>query len=85
MTRLYGEERIAYLLRLLRPAPEAWVRAAQELPGARRVFEEIVAHAERDLAFREALVASLEEALQREGYDPDTRILAELKRLYVDR
>lgn len=85
MTRLYGEERIAYLLRLLRPAPEGWVRAAQELPLARRTLDEIVARAERDLAFRDALVADLEEALQREGYDPEVRLLAELRKLYDDR
>ena len=85
MTRLYGEERIAYLLRLLRPAPEGWVRAAQELPLARRTLDEIVARAERDLAFRDALVADLEEALQREGYDPEVRLLEELRKLYDDR
>ena len=84
MTRLYGEERIAYLLRLLRPAPQGWVRAAQELPRARLQFDEIVARAERDLAFREALVADLERALETEGYDPDVRVLAELKKLYKD-
>ena len=85
MTEQYGEERIAYLLRLLRPVPLGWVRAAQELPVARRTFEDIVARAEADLAFRDALVADLESALQREGYDPDVRVLAELKRLYADR
>ena len=42
MTRFYDEERLGVLLRLLRPAPMGWVRAAQELPGARRTFDEIV-------------------------------------------
>jgi hypothetical protein len=51
----------------------------------RRTLDEIVARAEEDLAFREALVADLEQALEHEGYDPNDRILAELKRLYSDR
>jgi hypothetical protein len=78
------EERIALLLRLLRPAPPAWVRAAQELPAAREAFDEIVARAEADAAFRAALVADLEQALTAEGYDPGVRVLAELRRRYVD-
>ena len=79
MTRFYDEERLGVLLRLLRPAPMGWVRAAQELPGARRTFDEIVARAEADLAFRTALVADLEQALAAEGYEPDRRILDEIR------
>ena len=79
MTRLYDEERLGVLLRILRPAPTGWVRAAQELPAARRTFDEIVARAEEDRAFRSALVADLEEALAAEGYEPDRRILGELR------
>src|SRR6266540_3857144 len=62
----YNEERIAELLGALPPAPEAWVRAAQELPRARRDLDEIVARAEADLAFRKALIADLEAALAAE-------------------
>jgi hypothetical protein len=80
----YTEERIALLLRLLRPAPVAWVRAAQELPAARKAFDEIVARAEADQAFRTALVADLERALAAEGYDPGVRILSELREHYAD-
>ena len=79
MTRSYDEERLGDLLRLLRPAPTAWVRAAQELPYARRTFDEIVGRAEADLAFREALIADLEKALAHEGYEPDRRVLDELR------
>ncbi len=79
MTRLYEEERLGVLLRLLRPAPVGWVRAAQELPAARRTFDEIVARAEADLAFRNALLADLETALAAEGYEPDRRILDEIR------
>lgn len=79
MTRLYDEERLGVLLRLLPPAPLGWVQAAQELPAARRTFDEIVARAEADLAFRSALIADLERALAAEGYEPDRRILDELR------
>ena len=79
MTRMYDEERLGVLLRLLRPAPAGWVRAAQELPAARRTFDEIVARAEADLAFRNALLADLETALATEGFEPDRRILDEIR------
>jgi hypothetical protein len=75
----YEEERLGVLLRLLRPAPTGWVRAAQELPGARHVFDDIVARAEADRAFRAALIADLEQALAAEGYEPDPRIVTELR------
>jgi hypothetical protein len=79
MTRPYDEERLGVLLRILRPVPAGWVRAAQELPTARHSFDEIVSRAEADLAFREALVADLERALAAEGYEPDRRFLAEIR------
>ena len=41
----YDEEQIADLLRRLPPAPEGWVRAAQELPIARRGLDDIVERA----------------------------------------
>jgi hypothetical protein len=79
MTRSYDEERLGVLLRLLRPAPTGWVRAAQELPHAQGSFDEIVARAEADLAFRSALLADLEQALAAEGYEPDRRLLDEIR------
>src|SRR5919198_1320611 len=39
----YDEDNIAELLSALPPAPEAWVRAAQELPTIRRELDDIVA------------------------------------------
>ena len=48
----YDEERIAELLRLLPPAPVGWVRAAQELPAARKELAALVARAEADAAFK---------------------------------
>ncbi len=80
MTSFYDEERLGVLLRLLRPAPQGWVRAAQELPAARRTFDEIVARAESDLAFRAALVADLEQALAAEGYERTRLVVEELER-----
>ena len=79
MTRLYDEERLGVLLRLLPPAPTGWVRAAQELPAARRVLDEIVARVEADIGFRAALLADLERALAAEGYEPDRRVVAEIR------
>jgi hypothetical protein len=79
MTRHFDEERLGVLLRILRPAPLGWVEAAQELPTARRTLDEIVTRAEADLAFRRALVADLEEALAAEGYEPDRRLLDEIR------
>jgi hypothetical protein len=80
----YDEERLAELIGALPPAPEAWVRAAQELPLARRQLGDIVARAEADLEFRRALVADLEQALRSEGYEPETLPLEDLRRRLGD-
>ena len=84
MTLRFEEERLGELLRLLRPAPEAWVRAAQELPYARPTFDEIVARAEADVAFRAALIADLESVLARDGYEPERRIVGELRERFAE-
>ena len=76
----YDEQRLAELIKALPPAPQAWVEAAQVLPLARGRLDDIVAKAETDLAFRDALVANLEEALRLEGYEPETIPLDELRR-----
>ncbi|TML54192.1 MAG: hypothetical protein E6G15_07610 [Actinobacteria bacterium] len=76
----YDIERLSRLIGMLPPAPEAWVRAAQELPGARRELETIVERAEADAAFRAALVADLESALRAEGVEPTRPLLDELRR-----
>ena len=75
----FDEERLALLIRALPPAPEAWVRAAQELPFVRSELDEIVARAEADAAFRERLIADLEGALAAEGYERDPVVLAALR------
>ena len=76
----YDEERIADLLRRLPPAPEGWVRAAQELPFARRGLDDIVERARADDRFRRALIADLESALAAEGYEPDPKVVEALRR-----
>ena len=67
---------------MLRPAPEGWVQAAKELPEARRSLDEIVARAEADLRFREALIADLEAVLEREGYEPVPPLVDELRKRF---
>jgi hypothetical protein len=79
MNGFHEDERLGELLRFLPPAPAGWVQAAQELPLARQQIDEIVARAEADVAFRDALVASLEEALAEVGYEPDVRTLEALR------
>jgi hypothetical protein len=80
----YDEARLAELLRALPPAPEGWVRAAQELPRVRRELDDIVARAEADAEFRRALIADLEAALRLEGYEPEIIPLDELRKRLSD-
>ena len=69
--RHYNEETLADLLRTLPAPPQAWVKAAQEIPLARRGLDDIVERARADQAFRAALIADLETALASAGYDSD--------------
>jgi hypothetical protein len=80
----YEEERIAELLRLLPPAPTGWVRAAQELPLARRGLDEILARAEADASFRTRLLADLEAALEGEGYEAEPALVEAVRRRLSD-
>jgi hypothetical protein len=77
----YDEERIGRLLRLLPPAPEGWVQAAQELPAARAMLDELVARAEQDAAFRLQLQADLERAVAAAGYEPSPYVVSRLRQL----
>ncbi|HEU5244577.1 MAG TPA: hypothetical protein VFU33_09260 [Gaiellaceae bacterium] len=76
----FDEEQVGRLLRLLPPAPEGWVRAAQELPAARATLDELVARAEQDAAFRRRLQADLEQAVAAAGYAPSPFIVSRLRR-----
>jgi hypothetical protein len=75
----YDEERLAKLIAALPPAPEGWVRAAQELPAARSEMDELVARAEADEEFRRKVIADLEAALRDSGYEPDPVRVAALR------
>jgi hypothetical protein len=75
----WNEERLAGLLRLLKPAPQGWVEAAAELPRLRAVLDDLVERAEADAAFRAALIADLEAVLAREGVEPTPRLVAVLR------
>ena len=80
----YDEARLAELLRMLPPAPEGWVAAAQELPRVRMTLDSIVERAVADAEFRQALIADLEAALSAEGYEPDQVPLDELRKRLSD-
>lgn len=75
----YNEETLAELLRTLPAPPQAWVRAAQEIPLARRGLDEVVERARADRAFRDALITDLESALEAEGYEPDPLLVEALR------
>lgn len=83
-TRAYEEERIGRLIGLLPPAPEGWVRAAQEIPAFRQMLDGIVARAEADADFRRAVIANLEAAIAEAGYEPEPRVVQELRRQMND-
>jgi hypothetical protein len=75
----YDEQRLAELLRLLPPAPSAWVRAAQELPLLQQGLGELLERVEADAEFRRRLIADLEAALEAEGYDADPAVVEALR------
>jgi hypothetical protein len=60
----YDEERLGELLSVLKPAPEPWVRAAQELPLLSRSLAEIIERAEADHEYRQRVVADPVAALE---------------------
>jgi hypothetical protein len=75
----YDEERLAELIAALPPAPEAWVRAAQELPLARTTMDEIVARAEADVEYRKQVITDLESAIAAAGFEPREPLVDELR------
>jgi hypothetical protein len=77
---VYDEPRIARLLNSLPPAPEAWVRAAQELPLARRGLDDLVRRASEDAALRLRVIADLERALRDAGLPARPAVVAALRR-----
>lgn len=60
----YDEEKLGEILSALPPAPEAWVKAAQDLPLARRGLEQIVQRADADEEYRRRVIEDPEAALE---------------------
>ena len=79
-TSVLDEERIGRLVGMLEPVPVGWVQAAQEIPVLYRSIDEILTRAEADAAFRPALIANLEQALAEAGYEPEPRLVSELRK-----
>lgn len=75
----YDHDALGRLIAALPPAPDGWVKAAQELPAARRGIDGIVARAVADAAYRERVVADLESALAEAGIEPTAPVLTELR------
>ena len=75
----YDEERLGGLLRRLPPAPEGWVKAAQELPAARSALDGLLERAQADAELRRRILVDLEAALEAEGIEPSSVLLADLR------
>jgi hypothetical protein len=75
----YDEEQLGRLLRRLPPAPEGWMRAAQELPAALAALDGLVARAEADAELRRRILADLQAALAAEGIEPSSALLADIR------
>ena len=78
----YDTERLARLIGMLEPA-RGLGACSQDFPPPARM-DEILARAEADVAFRRTLLADLEAALLAEGFEPDRRVLDELRRRLAD-
>jgi hypothetical protein len=79
----HDEERLGDLLSALPAAPQAWVRAAQELPLLRLGLDDIVERAQADADFRRALIEDLESALAAEGFERDPALVEALRRRFT--
>ena len=60
----YDEEKLGEILSALPPAPEAWVKAAQDIPLARRALDAIVERAEADETYRRRVIENPEAVLE---------------------
>jgi hypothetical protein len=73
-----NERRIGELLGELPPPPAGWIRAAQELPRARREIGRLAALAQTDADVRASLLADAPSALCEAGLEPAPRTVAAL-------
>ena len=60
----YNEEKLGEILSALPPAPEAWVKAAQELPRLHEGLAQIVERADADEDYRRRVIENPEAALE---------------------
>ncbi len=60
----YDEEKLGEILGALPPAPEAWLRAAQDLPLMRQGLAEIVQRADADKEYRRRVIENPEAVLE---------------------
>jgi len=81
MTTRHDE--LGRLIAALPPAPTGWVRAARELPAARRAIEGMISRAEADAAYRRRVLSDLESALVEEGVEPSAAVLSELRERFL--
>ncbi|HET7647239.1 MAG TPA: hypothetical protein VFK17_01650 [Gaiellaceae bacterium] len=72
-------EQLGRLIAALPPAPQGWVRAAQELPQARRGLDDLIVRAQADADLRARLVADLESTLSEAGIEPTRHIVADAR------
>jgi hypothetical protein len=77
------EVELARLIAALPPAPEGWVRAAQELPAARRAIDGLVEEAVASAERRESILRDLEQALRDAGQEPRRELVDELRERLV--
>jgi hypothetical protein len=72
-------EQLGRLIAALPPAPAGWVKAAQELPLARRELDDLIVRAQADAHLRARLLADLESTLSEAGIEPTRRIVADAR------
>jgi hypothetical protein len=72
-------EQLSRLIAALPPVPQGWVRAAQELPRARRELDDLIVRAQADAELRTRLLADLESTLSEAGIEPTRRIVADAR------
>ena len=60
----YDEERLGKLLSALPPAPEDWVKAAQDLPLMRDGLDQIIERADADENYRRRVIEDPASALE---------------------
>jgi hypothetical protein len=72
-------EQLGRLIAALRPVPQGWVEAAQELPRVRRELDAFLSRVEADAELRSKLLADLESTLREAGIEPTRRVVAQVR------